>query len=77
MVGNACTHPKECYDATAQGNSMYQYEFLYRHTYYTDLDYDHLLARCALSFHSDACVEYRQRMDKLFADTNTSILNIY
>ena len=25
MVGNACTDPQECYDATAQGNSLFQY----------------------------------------------------
>ena len=52
MVGNACTHPKECYEATAEGNSEYFYEFLYRHAYYSDVDYTRFKGACGMSFQS-------------------------
>lgn len=45
MVGNACTDPEECYIPDAQagdGTSMFQYEFLYKHGYYTDDQYMNL-----------------------------------
>ena len=36
IVGNACTHPDECFLPGLTGSSMYQYEFLYKHAYYTE-----------------------------------------
>ena len=77
MVGNACTEPKECYDATAQGNSLYQYEFLYNHGYYSAKDYHDMFTICVLDFHGQECQDQRDNLDNLFAETNTSILNIY
>jgi len=35
MVGNACTDPLECSTPGKYGTSIYQYEFLYKHGYYT------------------------------------------
>lgn len=35
---------------------MYQYEFLYKHTYYSDKDYNELLGACTLNFHGEKCV---------------------
>ena len=77
IVGNACTHPDECFEPGASGTSMFQYEFLYKHTYYTEEQYNHLKSLCTMGYHSDACREYRASLDKLFSETNTSILNIY
>lgn len=52
MVGNACTHPKQCYEATADGNSKYFYEFLYKRTYYTDFEYLQFNGACGFGFGS-------------------------
>lgn len=76
MIGNACTDPDECY-TPGDGMSIYQYEFLYRHTYLTDQDYDHMRASCILGYHSAQCIALRKILDKKFEDTKTSILNIY
>ena len=51
MVGNACTDPDECY-TPGDGMSLYQYEFLYKHTYYSDQEYDLMRAVCTLGYHS-------------------------
>lgn len=59
MVGNACTDPDECY-VPGDGMSLYQYEFLWKHAYFTDYEYDHVKARCSLGYDSTACQEYRK-----------------
>lgn len=51
MVGNACTDPDECF-TPGNGMSMYQYEFLYKHAYIAEGDYDYMVAACALGYHS-------------------------
>lgn len=66
MVGNACTHPKECYEATAEGNSEYFYEFLYKHAYYSDKDYTNFKGACAMGFQSELCQSIRAQLDKKF-----------
>jgi len=78
MVGNACTDPRECWEPGADSNvSIYQYEYLYNHGFYTESDYDDMRGACLLGYHSEACNEIRDRLDKKFAATNTSLLNIY
>lgn len=77
MIGNACTIPDECYVPGDDGLSIYQYEFLYKHAYMTDRDYDHMRASCLLGYNSPQCVALRKVLDKKFDDTYTSILNIY
>lgn len=52
MVGNACTDPDECY-VPGDGMSMYQYEFLYEHTYLSDDEYMRLRGACALAYHGE------------------------
>lgn len=34
-------------------------------------------AACIMGYHGDACNEIRDKLDKKFAATNTSLLNIY
>jgi len=77
LVGNACTDPLECSAPGKYGSSMYQYEFLFKHGYYTDIDYDHFRAACLLDYNSTQCIDLRQKMDEFFTSTRTSILNIY
>lgn len=78
MVGNACTDPRECYEPGADSNvSIYQYEYLYNHGFYTEEEYDFMRGSCMMGYHSDGCNEIRDRLDKKFAATNTSLLNIY
>ena len=59
IVGNPCTHPEECYLAGSSGTSMFQYEFLYKHSYYTEEQYSRLKSLCTMGFHTDACRDYR------------------
>ena len=51
MINNACTDPRECYEP---GNdvdmSIYQYENLYNHGYYTDSEYNVIKAACILGY---------------------------
>lgn len=77
IVGNACTDPSECYTPGPNGTSLHQYEFLYKHGFYTDLEYDRMRAACVLAYNSDYCKGIRDRMDTFFDSTKTSILNIY
>ena len=77
IVGNACTHPDECFTPGSDGTSMFQYEFLYKHGYYSEEDWTLLKGRCTLGFHSEQCTEFRGQLDYAFGKTNTSILNIY
>ncbi len=53
MIGNGCTDPNECYIPGNHDMSIYQYEFLYKHTYMTERDYDHMRAACLLGYFSD------------------------
>lgn len=76
MVGNACTDPAECF-TPGDGMSMFQYEFLYKHAYLSDLDYTYVQAACTLGYHSENCIKIREVLDKKFEDSKTSILNIY
>lgn len=78
MVGNACTDPLECSAPGKYGSSIYQYEFLFKHGYYDDLDYDYFKAACLMGdYLEDPCKSVRLKMDQFFASTRTSILNIY
>jgi hypothetical protein len=53
LVGNACTDPRECYQPGSDDNlSIYQYEFLYEHGFYTKNDYDLMKASCIMGYHS-------------------------
>lgn len=78
MINNACTDPRECYEP---GNdvdlSIYQYENLYVHGYYTEDDYNAIQAVCILGYKGDACKKVRKTMDAKFYATNTSMLNLY
>lgn len=76
-VGNACTDPLECYTPGPNGTSLFQYEFLYKHGFYTDLEYSKMRAACVMGYDSDFCRGIRDRMDAFFDSTKTSILNIY
>lgn len=51
MVGNACTDPAECF-IPGDGMSMFQYEFLHKHTYLSDREWEHIQAACTLGYHS-------------------------
>lgn len=57
--------------------SLFQYEFLYKHTYYSDRQYEHMRAVCVLGYHGEECTKIRAQLDKQFDDSKTSILNIY
>ena len=59
------------------GMSIYQYEFLYNHNYITDQDYLMLTGSCILGYHSSQCKALRKIADAKFAQTMTSINNIY
>ena len=78
MINNACTDPRECYEP---GNdvdmSIYQYENLYNHGYYTDSEYNDIRAACILGYKGEACRNVRKIADKKFYATNTSMLNLY
>lgn len=65
MVGNACTDPAECF-VPGDGMSMFQYEFLYKHTYLNDREYEHVKAACTLGYHSESCQELRGKLDERF-----------
>ncbi len=54
MVGNACTDPSECY-VPGDGMSMHQYNFLHKHTYISDQEYEHIQAMCTLGYNSEPC----------------------
>jgi len=77
IVGNACTDPSECYTPGANGTSLHQYEFLYKHGFYTDADYTRLRAACVLAYNSAYCKQIRNELDKAFDNTKTPIVNIY
>lgn len=78
MINNACTDPRECYEPGNDINlSIYQYENLYHHGYYTQTEFDRIKGACWLGYGSQACVDVRKTMDKIFYDTNTSMLNLY
>jgi len=59
MVGNACTHPKDCYEGTADGNSIFFYEFLYKHAYFSDKEYMRFQGACGIAFQSAECIKMR------------------
>lgn len=50
---------------------------MYKHTYLTDQEYDHMRASCLLGYYSPQCIALRKILDKNFDATRTSILNIY
>lgn len=79
MVGNACTNPRECYEPTEKGDSMsiYQYEYLHKHGYLTDREYDMITGACTMGYHSQACAQLRNVSDTKFEKTLTVINNIY
>lgn len=77
ILGNGCTDPEECYVPGSDGTSLFQYEFLYQHGYYTQKQYEHIRAACVLGFGSTECFEIRSLMDAKFANTSTWINNIY
>lgn len=77
IVGNACTDPSECYTPGPNGTSLHQYEFLFKHGFYTDLEYSKMRAACVLAYNSDYCLQIRNQMDDFFTNTKTPILNIY
>jgi carboxypeptidase C (cathepsin A) len=77
IVGNACTDPSECYQPGPNGTSLHQYEFLYKHGFYTDLEYDRMRAACVMGYDGSICKRIRQEMDEFFDKTKTPILNIY
>jgi hypothetical protein len=77
IVGNACTDPSECYQPGPNGTSLHQYEFLYKHGFYTDLEYDRMRAACVMGYDGSICKRIRQEMDEFFNQTKTPILNIY
>lgn len=57
MINNACTDPRECYEPGNDVNlSIYQYENLYNHGYYTEREFDQIKAACWLGYQSPACV---------------------
>ena len=62
IVGNACTHRSECYDPRP-GTSLYQYEFLYKHAYYTASDYNRMRSVCVMGYNSTECKKIRKELD--------------
>ena len=78
MIGNACTDPRECWEPGNDLNlGIYQYENLHVHAYYTDHFYDRIKSACILGYTSPQCVTIRSQADKIFYQTNTSMLNLY
>lgn len=77
IIGNACTDPEECYIPGSDGSSIFQYEFLYRHGFYTLAQYEKIRSACILAYGSTECFEIRSLMDAKFDNTSTSINNIY
>lgn len=78
MINNACTDPRECYEP---GNdidmSIYQYENLFNHGFYTEKQYNDIQAVCILGYKSPPCKAVRKIADQKFYATNTSMLNLY
>ena len=78
LVGNPCTNPKECYEPGNGINlSIYQYENLYVHGWYTEHFWNDIESACSRSYTSERCREVRERADKIFYQTNTSHFNLY
>ena len=78
MIGNACTDPRECAEP---GNdirlSIYQYENLHVHGWLTEHFWGLVQANCILGYYSPGCIEIRKTADRIFYQTNTSMLNLY
>jgi hypothetical protein len=78
LINNGCTDHRECYEPRiVHSNSIYQYEFLYNHGFYTEAEYEAMTAACIMGFNGEKCTQVRASLDSKFADTNTSIYNIY
>lgn len=64
MINNACTDPRECYEP---GNdidmSIYQYENLFNHGFYTEKQYNDIQAVCILGYKSPPCKAVRKIAD--------------
>lgn len=78
MLGNAFTEYRECYEAgIADELSIYSYEHLYNHGFYTKQDYGNFKAVCIMGYQSEACKDMKKYMDKKFAGFMINPLNIY
>lgn len=62
MVGNACTHPRECYDPGLAGNSYFVYQYLTERHYYTEREWAEFRTACLYDYKSENC---QNAQDKL------------
>jgi serine carboxypeptidase-like clade 2 len=76
MVGNACTHPTECYDM-GEGFSRYTTEFFFNHAFYSEQEYKTFQNACGKDFTSTLCNEVKAKLADKFEATNTSVYNLY
>lgn len=77
LLGNPCIHHAECVDVGVDSISYKGLEFLYKHGYYTEEQWNEIKSACSWDFTSTACYDVRTRMEKSFKDTNSSLTHIY
>ena len=65
MVGNPCTDPNECFNP-GSSMSIFQYEFLYKHTYLNEREWEHVQAACILGYYQEECIKVREHLDNRF-----------
>jgi hypothetical protein len=75
LIGNACTHPYECY--TAKYYSRFTTEFLYTRGFIDDDVYNRYQSACLTSETSSSCVNLQKLISDNFVNCGANIYNIY
>ena len=75
LIGNACTHPYECY--TAKYYSRFSTEFWHSRGFISEADYRKYVSVCHTSESSPACVDLQKKISDDFIATGANIYNIY
>lgn len=77
MVGNACTHPRECFEPGLSGNSFFVYQYLAERHFYSARDWAAFRGACAFDYSSDSCQQAQDALEGQFNRTSASIYDIY
>lgn len=75
MVGNACTHPSECYEPVYESRHFYKY--LYERGWIDEDYYDEYRSACAAGWNTPSCLTQQKKLYDLFRSTGADIYNIY
>lgn len=75
LVGNACTHPLECYNSTYY--SRFTYELMYTRGFLDKSEYMIYVAECKESESTTGCINQQKILRDRFYATGASIYNIY